>query len=433
MRSILDSHIGIIIFALDLEYRYLTFTKTHAQIMKNIWGVDIKIGTSMLDYLTNNSDKESAKVNFDRALSGEYFVLREEYGDVQINRKIWEDRYAPIYDLKQNIIGLSVLITDLTSTIDTEKITRIAQLQQEISIERELLLNSLGEGVYGVNNDGCCFFINPAALNIFGFKTEEIIGKNTHGLVHHHRADGSAYLEKDCIIHRAKKMKEKLVQRDWLFRKNGDIFPAELIATPMLKNENAIGVVIAFRDITEQVAAEEKLKIINDELLVQSITDPLTKIYNRRFFMEQGNLIFSQAKQNIIALSIIAFDIDFFKKINDTYGHDIGDKVLIHISAIAKNNLREKDIIARVGGEEFTIILNHTEKDRAIKIAKRIHDEIQTTPISVSSADIICTISMGISWINQDSLNFNELLKQADEALYLAKNSGRNCYKLCNK
>lgn len=427
MRSILDSHHGIIVFALDCEYHYLTFSKTHAVAMKNIWGKDVEIGISMLEYITNNTDKEKAKTNFDRALCGEFFTIREEYGDAQFERKVWENRYAPLYDYAYNIVGISVLIADLTNIIEVEKITRVAQLQQELSMERELLLNSLGEGVYGVNSDGNCFFINPSALKIFGYKKEEIMGKNTHQLVHHHKQDGNIFPEEDCIIHHAKKKKEKIIQRSWLFRKNGEMFPAEIIATPMTKSNKVTGIVIAFRDITEQVIAEEKLKNMNDELFIQSMTDSLTKLNNRRYFMEQGSLIFLNAKQNKTPLSIITFDIDFFKKINDTYGHDIGDKVLISVSSTAKNNLRPKDIIARVGGEEFTIILNNTAIEKAIKIAERIRKEIQLMQIDINGNLIDCTISIGIATLKDDEVVFDEILKHADKALYNAKKSGRNC------
>ncbi len=120
LNAILESPKGIIIFSLDKNYNYLSFTQTHQQAMKQIWGVNIKIGENMLQYITNENDKENAKQNFDKALNGEYFIQIEEFGDKMLYRTFWEDRYSPVFNEKHEIIGLTVFVTDITERKQNE-------------------------------------------------------------------------------------------------------------------------------------------------------------------------------------------------------------------------------------------------------------------------------------------------------------------------
>ncbi len=128
LKAILESPMGVIIFSLDKQYRYLYFTSQHKQTMKQIWGVDIKTGDNMLDFIKNKEDRAKAKANFDRALSGERFILHEEYGDENLKRIFYEDRYSPVYDEDNNISGLSVFVIDITYQ---KKIA--VKLQQQIN------------------------------------------------------------------------------------------------------------------------------------------------------------------------------------------------------------------------------------------------------------------------------------------------------------
>ena len=112
--AILESPQGIIVFALNKQYCYLDFTMSHKKTMKEIWGVDIKVGDNMLGYIKDATDKRKAKINFDRALNGESIVLHEKYGDEKLKRTFYENRYSPIYDEKNNITGLAVYVIDIT-------------------------------------------------------------------------------------------------------------------------------------------------------------------------------------------------------------------------------------------------------------------------------------------------------------------------------
>ena len=160
-----------------------------------------------------------------------------------------------------------------------------------------------------------------------------------------------------------------------------------------------------------------------------SVYDPLTKTYNRRNFMKRFLEEFERVKRFKLNLSYLMIDIDYFKKVNDTYGHLIGDAVLIKVSQLININLREIDFVARMGGEEFVVILPQTDKSEAAKIAERIRLKIFDEEIKVFDESFNISISIGISSFPADTENQEILMEFADKALYKAKDSGRN--KVC--
>ena len=166
----------------------------------------------------------------------------------------------------------------------------------------------------------------------------------------------------------------------------------------------------------------------NKEQIITELAtrDPLTGAYNLRHFIERMDNEISRANRDQSPLSIIYLDLDFFKKINDQYGHPAGDKVLIKLAEIGKNNIRNHDIFSRVGGEEFAILLPHSNLDDAITNAERIRQSVADTPIPISETDTVSiTLSAGVvEWKKQESAQ--HFYKRADEKLYEAKLQGRN-------
>ncbi len=130
LSGIIESPRNVVIFALDTEYRYTAFNKNHKNTMKAIWGVHIEIGKSMLDYIGSEEDRQKAKENFDRALGGDSFLLEEQYGDIALERRFYQNIYNPITDEKDNIIGLTLFLTDITE-------------RKEIEMERNRLIEEL--------------------------------------------------------------------------------------------------------------------------------------------------------------------------------------------------------------------------------------------------------------------------------------------------
>ena len=161
--------------------------------------------------------------------------------------------------------------------------------------------------------------------------------------------------------------------------------------------------------------------------------DELTGLYNRRAFIQYSNSYFDAFDNNLHQASLLVIDADHFKKINDNYGHQFGDEVLANIASTIENVLRKEDFVARIGGEEFVVILKDTSKEQALSVAEKILTSVQALNLTTNDKQASCTVSIGISSTNKLNANFDELFKQADEAMYEAKKSGRNCFYLYKK
>ncbi len=168
-----------------------------------------------------------------------------------------------------------------------------------------------------------------------------------------------------------------------------------------------------------------ELQTANEKLQVLATTDPLTGISNRRSFMEFIKKYADIAKRNNTALFSMSLDLDYFKNINDTYGHQIGDEVLISFTQVIASMLRKSDLFGRVGGEEFCISMQNTSEEGAFQLAERICQNVASMQIPYLQEKVTVTVSIGIASLN-DGEEVESLLKRSDEALYEAKENGRN-------
>ena len=171
----------------------------------------------------------------------------------------------------------------------------------------------------------------------------------------------------------------------------------------------------------------KELKKLKDELENQETHDPLTNLYNRRYFNNIAKDVMQIALREHKKLSVLMIDIDFFKKINDTYGHSVGDEVIKKLAFLLIENTRKNDITARFGGEEFVVLLPNTDIDGAVNIAEKIRQASEQEIIKVNeNAHFSFTVSVGVSEILDEDEDIEVVLKRADKALYKAKESGRN-------
>ena len=174
---------------------------------------------------------------------------------------------------------------------------------------------------------------------------------------------------------------------------------------------------------TEIEQKQDEILKMNEELLILSKTDKLTAIPNRRFYQEElAKHIEKYYNKNII-FSILMIDIDRFKKVNDNYGHIVGDNILIQLASVLTDQIRLNDFLARLGGEEFVIILPETAADKAIEVANKLNKNIENTKwVTIDRL----TVSIGIATFSKGA-NEVSILHDADQALYRAKENGRNC------
>jgi len=173
--------------------------------------------------------------------------------------------------------------------------------------------------------------------------------------------------------------------------------------------------------IQELEMSQEKLKLL-------ASTDSLTNLYNRRYFSKVSEHILDLAKREDEPVSLIMMDIDNFKAINDTYGHQVGDEVLITLSNRLRESQRKSDIVCRYGGEEFVVLLPNTMLDGAKVVAEKIREDIETIKLhTLDNKSISFTVSLGVSMVKiKEERNLEVVLKKADDALYEAKRSGKN-------
>lgn len=186
--------------------------------------------------------------------------------------------------------------------------------------------------------------------------------------------------------------------------------------------------------LAQSFANEASIAIENarlfKELQVMATTDELTGLYNRRDFYNIADLEFKRSSRYARPLSMIMLDIDLFKRINDTYGHPVGDQVLSQMAACCRKSVRAADIIGRYGGEEFCLMLPETEQASAYLLAERLRLLISETDLKIEKYPVHITISVGIACLRPDCTTLEDLLRRCDEALYDAKHTGRNCVRI---
>lgn len=218
---------------------------------------------------------------------------------------------------------------------------------------------------------------------------------------------------------------EKAIIKD-LGSTNGTFVNNKRITKHVLQDGDRIQ--ISSSTVFKFILSDESEKVFHDELYRMGVMDPVTNIYNKRYFTERLKQEFSLAKRNKTGLSLLMIDIDFFKKVNDTYGHLAGDFVLGKLSEVLSSMTRDEDIIARYGGEEFVAILPGTSEEGAVICAERIRDRSAETPFAFDGKEINITVSIGVATLcdNNPFETIKEFIEAADNCLYYSKKHGRN-------
>ena len=201
----------------------------------------------------------------------------------------------------------------------------------------------------------------------------------------------------------------------------------EIASTALDTTNIKSDVAIVFRDVTKSRATKNELQSANTKLELMAHTDALTSMYNRRFFMGRLNEEFERLRRHGSVMSVLVFDLDNFKRVNDTFGHALGDTVLVAISEVVNRIKRSTDVACRLGGEEFALLLPETDKIGAFNLAQRLRQGIQEYPYkSRTNQELEVTASIGVATVTPQSRQPESILKIADRALYKAKDGGRN-------
>ncbi|HXL01843.1 MAG TPA: diguanylate cyclase [Candidatus Atribacteria bacterium] len=356
---------------------------------------------------------------------------------------------SPLVGGPQEIVQLSDVLNHMRQAI--EKRETLLLLEQTYL---KTLLQEMSQAVVVLSLEGKLKFANSQLIKLTGYSEEDLIGKNIDELF------PSGEKEKIPHLYKWDSSEDKKVERSYLLSSEGKMIPVLLSASPLIIKEEMLGTLMVITNLREIEEKEEELKqaleeikTLNQELeernqeleialakldlkLMEAdqeketaqkiaITDSLTQLFNRGFFEKMFPQEFEAAQSNNRPLSLIVADIDLFKKINDTYGHPAGDKVLQDLGKILISSTREEDLVFRFGGEEFIIIL-HEEKERAQKVAERIRQRVENFSREGKEGPSKFTISLGVASYPKDAQTPRELLIKADQALYQAKKQGRN-------
>ncbi|MGE5416055.1 MAG: diguanylate cyclase [Acidobacteriota bacterium] len=285
------------------------------------------------------------------------------------------------------------------------------------------LIDHIADGVYYVDIDRRITYWNYGAEAITGYSAEEVVGRKcSDNLLMHVSEQGNPLCTNLCPLSDTMcsgKIREVNV---YLHHKNGHRVPVRVKSAPITDGQgNIIGAVEVFTENTARVAALERVR----ELEQVAFLDPLTNLANRRFgesFLESR---FNEFQRYNMRFGVLSLDIDHFKNVNDTYGHDFGDKVLQMVANTMASNIRSYDLACRWGGEEFNIILTSTNEDTMKSIAEKLRVLISQSCIPHESGMIGVTISIG-GTLAQEGDTAESLLKRADDLMYQSKTNGRN-------
>jgi diguanylate cyclase (GGDEF)-like protein/PAS domain S-box-containing protein len=281
----------------------------------------------------------------------------------------------------------------------------------------------IGEGIYVLDREGRLQFMNQEAEKLLGWTAAELRDRNFHDVVHYQKADHTPMAEDECpVLKTINTGRTYRTEEDVFTRKDGTLFSASVVATPLIEDEGIVGSVAAFQDITDRKQAADELRRLNELLARQATTDPLTGIANRLKFNEALRSEIRRSMRYNVPLSLIMFDIDHFKTINDTYGHHSGDTVLRDLTKLVSKNVRINDEFARWGGEEFMIMVTNTSLPHAGKFAEKLRALINDLQWPWSTK---VTCSFGVSQLTEDDTE-DKLVQRVDAALYRAKANGRN-------
>jgi diguanylate cyclase (GGDEF)-like protein/PAS domain S-box-containing protein len=303
-------------------------------------------------------------------------------------------------------------------------VTNLKQIKGELEQSQgqlNAIIHHAMDGIITVNESGEIQAFNPAAETIFGYSQTEMIGQHVKALLPPATRD-----EYEIHINQYLKSGERRTagvrgREVVALRKHGEHFPMEVSASEMLINEHRFFVGIV-RDITERKLVEEKIKHMAHH-------DYLTGLPNRAMFMEHLEYAIRMAKRAKYKLGVLFLDLDGFKHVNDSLGHEAGDLLLQQVAARLKTIVRDSDTAARLGGDEFTFILNDIgSDDNACAVAQKIID-ILSDPFDLNGAEAHLGGSVGVSMYSDDADDSDILLRQADEAMYVAKQQGKNTYR----
>ena len=337
-------------------------------------------------------------------------------------------RHLLVRDHSGKIVGI-LSFSDILQTLQHEYLAQVnsalrerdaalLRSRKDLHLARQVIEASL-DAVMIVDQDGLIEYVNPAFTTLTGYQARDVLGRRPR-LLQSGRHDREFY---DTL--RTRLSEDGHWQGEiWNRRKNGETF-IEWLTINAIREDNGriLKYAAIFRDITEEKQDEERVRAL-------AYTDPLTALPNRRLLTDRLGLAIANAHRHRSMVAVMFLDLDLFKRINDSLGHDTGDAVLIEITKRLLACVREGDTVARIGGDEFVVLLPEVEDPADLALlADRLTSAVKA-PLGLAGRDASVTASIGIAVYPEDGDTAEVLLKRADQAMYQTKEGGRDGYHL---
>ncbi|MFT3813562.1 MAG: diguanylate cyclase [Acidovorax sp.] len=407
-RLLLDE-VGAFVYTTDLAGNFTYANQLVLELLGN-HPLEAVIGKAFTDFVDLGEESNALRETDRRVLQGGETLAREETNYIHAlgeARTYWSIK-KPLRNADGAIRGMLGISHDIT-----EK----KRLEDKVRQQKELLdavLDNVQGLVYVKGANRRFLYANRHLATVFGRPVEEIVGRLDSELMPRDVAD--AFWEKDLHMLATG---EHYAGEASLVDAAGRLRHYWSVVVPWSGFDGMPALIGLITDITE-------LHALKEELQRQACSDSLTGVANRRSFFERAELEFGRSRRHDTPLSLIAIDMDHFKRINDEYGHPVGDRVLQAFVLCCQRLLREQDLCARTGGEEFCILLPGTPAEAAQAVAERIRAESAAFGFGPEHPALRMTASFGVSGIGAADPHFGTLFSRADRALYTAKQQGRD-------
>jgi diguanylate cyclase (GGDEF)-like protein/PAS domain S-box-containing protein len=324
-------------------------------------------------------------------------------------------------------VDLGPLLFGISGVILTLAVFR-TRFMDLIPVARSYLIETMSDGLLVLDEQDRILDINPAMGNFLEKKVSSYLGNNAYEVF-------AEWMEEIDFL------EEKIETRIELKVPKDPSRYLDLRVTPLYDKKHSLnGRLLIFRDITQRKQVEKRLRYVNDrqqsqlieigllqsKLREQAIRDPLTNLFNRRYLEETLDHEIARAAREGYSICIMMIDLDHFKKVNDTYGHEAGDKVLKAIATTLSRETRRGDFACRYGGEEFVVVMPNMNKLVAYERAGALRNTLNSLYIPYGIYSLTTTISMGIACYPANGLTREAILRAADKAMYAAKEAGRD-------
>jgi len=407
LHSVLDQT-GSFIYAKDIQGRYIYAN----QAVLDLFGKESHEVIGFDDsHFFDLSVSAQLKENDHKVLTENIIVEKEEQNFVLHSQQSWffRSRKTPLVDSDGQVIGLCGISHDITQEKELESLVK------DQSQLLDIILNNVDAHIYMKDEQRRFRYVNCKTAESLGKSVEEITNQKDTEILpldiaeHFYQSDKQVFETNQKVVIEESVLNMQGNERHYISTK-----------IPMSLSDKERVLIGFSTDVTELYQLKEQFK-------KQANTDPLTKLYNRRYFIEHAEREFSRAQRSEEPLSIISLDLDYFKKVNDQYGHLAGDKVLKQVAEQLQSLSRQEDVLARIGGEEFSMLLINTSPQDALIAAERICSEQANHLIEIDTETTInVRVSVGVATRMSCDLTFEQLFRRSDNALYQAKSQGRS-------